>query len=641
MFFSALFYTKKFQQIFRYACVAVFFVLVAVVFLPHTVHAQTTTQNLSAVGVAGGFGTATLGQIIAKIIKIFLGILGVIVLGLVIYAGYLWMTAAGEEKKVQEAKDTLRNAVIGLAIVATSYATTSFIMDKLFGATKGMSAPPEIAAQNNPANDLLGGYSGAAALGKVIDSHDPGRDATGVPRNKIIQVVYKFPVDPETVIDASAPNAVFKVTKDEKGVDVKRLVSGPVKGETFLLYPTTEGKKAALKNTDIWVTIGSEGNDSTVIVYDPIPFLGSAAANTPYTAELSTGINRLSPKGTSIFSGFSGGYSWKFTVSTELDLVPPTIVSVVPAAGGTYDRNITVQVTFSEPVNLASAVGQYDGKSKQFKNIRVAHPDGSFVAGVWHPGGGFNIIDFTTTDACGTNACGQKMFCLPAKEKLEVRALSGVLDQPGVNAQVKAQLALQGITDTAGNALDGGGENAKTSWSKNAGKPQGSPQDDFFYSFSTTDATKISDPRVVSVEPLIGASGKDKNPVTLTSPVTVTFDSLMKASSFGDVALVAKNPKAQAGFWKNFEEVFAPATATSTKLIFQHVPFAKSQAYAPMIPSSVQDTYQNCFLASGKNADIGLQCIYQQPGNENGEYTCCNGSSSNEKCNLLDYGKAQ
>ncbi len=614
-----------------------------------SVYAQTTApatdalQNLNSVNSTAGLGSSSLGVIIGRIINILFGLLGAVVISFVIYGGYLWMTAAGDEKQVTQAKDVLKNTVIGLVIIASSYAITSYIMSRLFGAG-GLTGGTELVGSNGSGGvDLLSGYDGGSALGRVIESHDPARDAVGVPRNKMIQVVYKFPIDPTSVIDATSPDAVYKTTTDANGKEIKRLVSGPVNGSTFLIYATAEGRNTALKPTDVWVTIGSEGADSTVVVYDPIPFLGSATAQTPYTVELSPDIKRVTPAGQSIFSGFSGGYSWKFTVSTELDLTPPRIISVIPTAGGTYARNITVQVTFSEPVNLASAVGEYDGHSKQFKNIRVANPDGSFVSGVWRAGGGFNIIDFTTAAECGTNACGQKIFCLPASEKLEVRALSGVLAQPGVNAQVNPKLSLQGITDTAGNALDGGGENAKTPWSTTGGKPSGSPVDDFYFSFNTTDATKITDPKITSVEPLFGANGKDAtNPFTADSAVSATFDSLMKASSFSGVGLVAQNPRAQAGFWKESVDqttTVAGVTNSVTKLNIKHVSFAKSQSYAPALPSSVQDVYQNCFLASGQNSQIGLQCTYTDPTTDTGTYTCCNGVSSNENCNLLEYGK--
>ena len=69
-------------------------------------------------------------EIVAKVIKIFLSLLGTIFLVLIIYGGYLWMTAQGEEEQVTKAKDLIRNAVIGLIIILAAYTITKFIFEK-------------------------------------------------------------------------------------------------------------------------------------------------------------------------------------------------------------------------------------------------------------------------------------------------------------------------------------------------------------------------------------------------------------------------------------------------------------------------------------------------------------------------------
>jgi cbb3-type cytochrome oxidase subunit 3 len=72
---------------------------------------------------AGQFLSTKVGQIVGAI----LSFIGVILLILVIYAGILWMTAAGNEKKTEQAKDILVSAIIGLIIVLSAYAITAFI----------------------------------------------------------------------------------------------------------------------------------------------------------------------------------------------------------------------------------------------------------------------------------------------------------------------------------------------------------------------------------------------------------------------------------------------------------------------------------------------------------------------------------
>jgi len=71
---------------------------------------------------------------IANIIKVVLGFLGVVVVIIVIYAGFLWMTAGGTSEKVEKAKSWMINAVIGLAIILSAYAITDFVIQRLLDA---------------------------------------------------------------------------------------------------------------------------------------------------------------------------------------------------------------------------------------------------------------------------------------------------------------------------------------------------------------------------------------------------------------------------------------------------------------------------------------------------------------------------
>lgn len=75
--------------------------------------------------------TATIGMLISAL----LSVLGVIFLLLIIWAGFTWMTAAGDEKKVTKAKDILVMAVVGLIILLSAYAISTFVINALGEAT--------------------------------------------------------------------------------------------------------------------------------------------------------------------------------------------------------------------------------------------------------------------------------------------------------------------------------------------------------------------------------------------------------------------------------------------------------------------------------------------------------------------------
>ncbi len=69
--------------------------------------------------------------VIFQIVQVVLGLIGTLLTVLILYAGYLWWSARGEEEKVKKAKATLRNALIGLIIVAMSYSLVTFVFNAI------------------------------------------------------------------------------------------------------------------------------------------------------------------------------------------------------------------------------------------------------------------------------------------------------------------------------------------------------------------------------------------------------------------------------------------------------------------------------------------------------------------------------
>jgi len=73
--------------------------------------------------------------VVANLISVLLGFIGVIFLVLMIIAGYRWMTAGGNEDQVKKAKSQMANAVIGLVVVLMAYSITYFVSKYLIEAT--------------------------------------------------------------------------------------------------------------------------------------------------------------------------------------------------------------------------------------------------------------------------------------------------------------------------------------------------------------------------------------------------------------------------------------------------------------------------------------------------------------------------
>lgn len=98
---------------------------------PVLASAYTTIKNSVDIAAKKGYGGAppitniptSLGQFVGAI----LSLLGIVFLCLMIYGGFLWMTAAGDEQKVKKSIDIITAAIIGLIIVTSAYAITAFV----------------------------------------------------------------------------------------------------------------------------------------------------------------------------------------------------------------------------------------------------------------------------------------------------------------------------------------------------------------------------------------------------------------------------------------------------------------------------------------------------------------------------------
>jgi type IV secretory pathway VirB2 component (pilin) len=75
-----------------------------------------------------GLGTADLKETVINIINWILGLLGIIAVIMILYAGFQWMTAGGNEDKVSSAKKIISAAIIGLIIILLAWAIVNFVL---------------------------------------------------------------------------------------------------------------------------------------------------------------------------------------------------------------------------------------------------------------------------------------------------------------------------------------------------------------------------------------------------------------------------------------------------------------------------------------------------------------------------------
>jgi len=114
--------------------------LAELVVLPSTVFAQKSANDIlpdEAVKNVDGAGSAVptgdlLNDLIPKSIKIFLGLVATITVGLIIYAGVMLIVAQGNEDEYKKFKTMLVWSVVGLGVMITAYGVVRGVLQLVF-----------------------------------------------------------------------------------------------------------------------------------------------------------------------------------------------------------------------------------------------------------------------------------------------------------------------------------------------------------------------------------------------------------------------------------------------------------------------------------------------------------------------------
>lgn len=86
-------------------------------------------ENIGSAFGATSSSTKDPRVIAVRIVKFFLTFLGIIMTCIIMWGGYVWMTAGGNSDKVDKAKQTIIRAVIGIVIILASYFITVIVTE--------------------------------------------------------------------------------------------------------------------------------------------------------------------------------------------------------------------------------------------------------------------------------------------------------------------------------------------------------------------------------------------------------------------------------------------------------------------------------------------------------------------------------
>ena len=92
--------------------------------------------KLLAVGVKGtgvdvDIPNPSGGDLVQNVLNIVYFVVGIVAVGMIIYAGIQYLTANGEPGKAKKAMDTIIFSVVGLIVVIAAFAITNFVINQL------------------------------------------------------------------------------------------------------------------------------------------------------------------------------------------------------------------------------------------------------------------------------------------------------------------------------------------------------------------------------------------------------------------------------------------------------------------------------------------------------------------------------
>lgn len=586
-------------------------------------------------GAATGLTAADPRLIAAQIIRAALGLIGIVMLVIISYAGFRILTSAGDSTVVEQAKEIIKNAVIGLAIILASLAITQFIIGKLNEAILGTGSGDQggAGAGFSPLSGALGGG--------IIKDHYPARNAKEVPRNTKIIVTFKEPIklssmiknydDKNTPLDLAddvAPKNNNNTPADPSD-DFFELNTDALEITSFL---TGGAKSAPLASNEVKVYFTNNLENYTFVPTQP---LGSPTANVAYEAHFiggAKGIKKID-NSNAFTAQFGQGYAWSFEVSTVLDLTPPKIVSRFPTATGCPDKvggicplNTTIQATFDEAMDPVTT----SGPTSNFINLTVAQ-GGNAVAGEFVLTNGYRTVVFTPSNECGLNSCGGKVYCLPTGATPITTNVKAATLSP-TPPQADLPYPYDGVTDIAGNSLDGDGD----------GHAEGPSTDSVSWNFSANGALDLTPPQVLGMSPT-----PETGEIDPSASLTVNFSKVLDPSSISSETVTLSGAEASDNYkpksslvpWYVLRSalIYHPAgqivegsvtkpanNIIVTRMALEHGLFVDEASYYPNITEGLKDAYQNCFYpAAGLNCAADLSNPY-----------CCNVSKCANGCEI-------
>ena len=328
-------------------------------------------------------------RVIMRIIQIILGFLGVLAVLIILYGGFVWMTAGGDAKKIEQAKRILVNAAIGLVIIFSSFAIASFIVRALLNASGGGGGVSSEACDPIGAREVLPKPDSKGCVLERICKVDLNGNKywSGAYRQDPFcpapKACVALTISPDNVVPLAIKNVVIRV-KFNQSVDIKSVKSTNFKITQNVTVADRAGLPGPGNNGDACATdtqcvsdecdtvaltckgdevrgtytTSSSGKSLDFRPYKPCPVPNENRFcyedNRKYTVKLVGGPGEISCINKSTLDcGVGADCDGEFTTGTIVDVDNPVFQGI----GGQLCENIsTVKVTVKDKTSQVASV---------------------------------------------------------------------------------------------------------------------------------------------------------------------------------------------------------------------------------------------------------------------------------------------
>lgn len=143
MFFKKFFILTAFIAALIFPSVALAYTQAPLALAGDSNAASDINDMLDTAGKPSGLLPRDPRQTVAYIIYMALTLLGIVFVALVTYAGFLWLTSAGDEQKIEDAKKLIGNGIIGIVIVLSAYGITRLVFNYVYKAVVTTPISPD------------------------------------------------------------------------------------------------------------------------------------------------------------------------------------------------------------------------------------------------------------------------------------------------------------------------------------------------------------------------------------------------------------------------------------------------------------------------------------------------------------------